>query len=187
MKNNSTSPWTNAVNFGLLTGMAIIIYSTLLYITGNFASTSAGWVIYILIAVGFCMATINYRDKALNGFISYGRAVGFSVIVTLYASILYSIFMAIMINIIDPDLIDKLIEASIEAQREMMAKFLPIDAVDKEIEKSIPKMRDSMPYAAPIGVIFNTVIFGTVISLISSIFIRKKNPNIFEEVMKDIE
>jgi len=187
MKNISSSPWTNAVNFGLLTGMTIIIYSTLLYITGNFASPSAGWIIYILIAAGFCLATINYRNKVLNGFITYGRAVGFSVIVTLYASILYSIFMAIMLNVIDPDLIDKLIEASIESQREMMAYFMPIDAVDKELEKSIPKMRESMPYAAPIGVIFNTVLFGTVISLISSIFIRKKNPNIFEEVMKNIE
>jgi len=113
-----------------------------------------------------------YRNNYLNGFITYGQAVGAGVIIYLYYSVISAIFIYILYTMIDPGLTNKMLEF-VEEQMVKSGK-VPEGTIDTVMAFQKKILRPE--FMAPMSLITN-MIYGTVISLIIAIFVRKEgNP-----------
>jgi len=171
MEENKTSLMKQAMTFGAIIGLALVVYSILLYIAGLTFSKRLGFIQYIVLFIGIYWGSRNYRDKALDGFIKYGRALSLGVWISIFVGIITLFFNFIMLRYIDPGLIDKymaIAEESMEGSR-----FLSADQIEDGLEKS-RKLMTSV-WSVPIGLI-SFVAIGFVMSLITSAFV-KRNPN----------
>ena len=163
--------WKANLTNGLIMGLVGIVFTLVVYffdLTFNKANT---YIFLAISAVLLYFLIISYRNNHLHGYITYGQSVGAGVIIFLYYSIISSIFMYLLYKVIDPGLTEKML-AFIEEQ--MLKKGIPeanmesIMAMQKKIMK---------PEIMSVIGIFNNMVFGTVISLLVSIFTRKEgNP-----------
>jgi hypothetical protein len=156
-----------AMNSGAITGIILIIYSLILYFVGAATSKFAGNFNIFFLAVFIFIFTKIYRDKELNGKISYSQSLGFGVLVGLFASIILAFFIFLELKIIDPSLIDKQLEIAHE-------QALGRGVSEDQFEKGMAMMKWMMTpaFSALISVLVFTF-FSFIISLLTSIFIRK--------------
>jgi hypothetical protein len=114
----------------------------------------------------------SYRDNYRHGYITYGQSVGAGVIIFLYYTIISSIFTYILYTVIDTELTNKLL-AYTEEQLVKSGK-VPEGSLDTimAFQKKVLQPEILVPVT-----LFTNMIFGTVISLIVSIFTKKEgNP-----------
>jgi hypothetical protein len=171
MEENKNSLMKHAMTYGAIIGLTLVVYSVLLYITGLTFNKGLGIIQYIVLFAGIFLGTKAYRDKTLGGFISYGKALGLGVLISVFVGIISVFFNFIMMRFIDPGLIDKYMAIMEDTFRN--SRFIPADQVDAALERS----RNSMTaiWSLPIGVLAFSF-FGFIISLITSAFV-KKDPN----------
>jgi hypothetical protein len=158
---------TNGVIFGLL-GVVFTLVMYFLDLTFNrvpgFIFLGAQvFILYYMIR--------SYRNTYLHGYITYGQSLGAGIIIFLYSAIITAIFTYILYKFIDTGLTAKLLAFTEEA---MVKKGLPQQAIDAGM--AIQKKIMVPEIMAPVG-IFGSMLGGTIISLIVSIFTRKEgNP-----------
>ncbi|MDZ7777070.1 MAG: DUF4199 domain-containing protein [Bacteroidales bacterium] len=116
MENQGKSLNENALYFGVLTGLALIIYSLVLYIFNQSANQTLGYFSLIFLAIGVFLAAKIFRDQSQEGFITYGRALGVSILTAFYASLLLAVYMYVFYKFIDPEAIKPMLDA---AEQEM--------------------------------------------------------------------
>lgn len=174
--------WQTAMTYGLYLGIAIVLFSVILYVIGQSLNPALTWITYVLIAAGTFYSQLNYRNKYLNGYINYSTALGFGVAVMLFAGVIQSLYTVILFKFIDPSLFDQirvmqeeamlkqgLSEESIEAATEMMSKF-------------------QSPLLLAISGLFSFALLGFIISLVTSIFVKKRDEgNAFDEAMEEVQ
>lgn len=174
--------WQSAMTYGLYLGIALVLFNVILYVLGQNLNPTLGWITYVIIAAGIYYSQLNYRNRELNGYIKYSTALGFGVAVMLFAGIIQSLYTVILFKFIDPSLLDQirmmqeevllkqgLPEESIESATDMMAKF-------------------QSPVLMAISGLFSFALLGFIISLITSIFVKKNDEgNAFEEAMEEVQ
>jgi hypothetical protein len=175
----NVSAWKANLNSGVIMGTIGIVYTLLMYFLDLSLNKSMGY-IFIALSIFLLYYFIkSYRDNYMHGYITYGQAVGAGVIIYLYYSIISAIFTYILYTFIDPGLTKKLLamveEQMIKSGRVAAEQLDTIMAFQKKI--MIPEIQ------APLGVIFN-MIFGTIIALIVSIFIKKEGNPLLDEPEK---
>lgn len=175
----NVSAWKANLNSGVIMGTIGIVYTLLMYFLDLTLNKSMGY-IFIALSIFLLYYFIkSYRDNYMHGYITYGQAVGAGVIIYLYYSIISAIFTYILYTFIDPGLTKKLLamveEQMIKSGRVAADQLDTIMAFQKKI--MIPEIQ------APLGVIFN-MIFGTIIALIVSIFIKKEGNPLLDEPEK---
>lgn len=166
------SVWQATLNSGLILGLALVIYTLLLYFLDQTFNTSLGYVSYLIIIIGLVLGIKSFRDDARGGIMSYGQGVGAGTVIGLYAGIIGAIFTYLLYTVIDPDLMGKLLtfteEKLIETGR------VPEEMMDQTMEFQKKLMA---PWIMSISAVIGTVFFGVVVSLIASIFLKKEgNP-----------
>jgi hypothetical protein len=171
MEDNKPGFLKHAMTFGAIIGLILVAYSVILYITGLTFNKALGFVQYVILIAGLYLGAKAYRDKNLGGFITYGQALGLSVLISLFVGIIAVFFNYILMRYIDPDLVEKqmaVVEESLQNSR-----FIPEDQVDEALERT----RNSMTalWMLPVGVLSFTF-FGFILSLITSAIVRK-DPN----------
>jgi len=175
---NKPNVWKNALNGGLILGIVLIIYSILMYFLDLSLEKWVSWVSYILLIAGIVYFTIQYRDHVLGGTISYAQALGFGVIISLFASVLSAIYSYVFFTFIDPDFIGKIIEMQ---QTEMLNQGLTED----QVEQSMEMIKGFMTPGVMVAISIPTLTFvGFIFSLITSIFLKKEGA---AEVFDDVE
>ena len=174
--------WKSAMTHGLYLGVALILYGIIIYVAGENTNKSLGLISYAIMAAGVVYAQINYRNHELNGFISYGQALGYGVVVMLFAGILNSLYSIILFTYIDPGLIDQI---RIAQEEVMMARGMS----DEQIELTGRLTAKMMtPGWMAISGLFAFGLIGLIISLISSIFVKKQDDeSAFENAMTEIK
>ncbi len=173
--------WKSAMIYGLYLGIAITLYSVILYVAGQSQNKSLGYISFLLYAVGILLVQINYRNKELNGSISYGQAVGFGVAVMLFAGIITALYNIIIFSI-DPSLLTQIKAIQEEA---MLKQGMSEDQIETAMGIASKMMT---PGWIAISGLLVSVFMGTIISLITSIFVKKQtNEDAFEEAMEDIK
>jgi len=167
MENNTKpSQVQTALTWGLITGFAVIVYTLILYFSDLMLNKPASYVSYILIFAGIYLGTKAYRDQSLDGFISYGKALGTGVLISLFSAVLTIIFMVILYTVIDTDLVNRIIT---ESQDKMLEKGMPEEQIDKAQEMT---KKFFIPFMI-LGGLFVSVFFGFIISLITSAIVKK--------------
>jgi hypothetical protein len=173
MEENKTSLMKHAMTYGAIIGLALVVFSVLQYITGLTFNKVLGYLQYVVLFAGLFLGTKVYRDKALGGYISYGKALGLGVLISVFVGIITVFFNFIMMRFIDPGLIDKAMAMAEEQLQN--SRLVPADQVDALLENVRNKMMTV--WSLPLGVISFSFI-GFIIALITSAFV-KKDPNPF--------
>ena len=102
---------------------------------------------------------------------TYGEALGASIIICLYYAIIMAIFTYILYTVIDKGLLDKQLAF---AEEMMQKKGLPQATIDAGM--AMQKKIMTPAFMAPIS-IFGNMFWGLIISLIVAAFVRKEgNP-----------
>jgi hypothetical protein len=173
MEDNKTSLMKHAMTYGAIIGLTLVVYSVLLYITGLTFNKALGLIQYMALFAGIYLGTKAYRDKFLGGFITYGKALGLGVLISVFVGIITVFFNFVMMRFVDPGLIDKYMAVMEETYQN--SRFISADQVDAILEKSREAM--TAVWTLPVGVLSFSFI-GFIISLITSIFV-KQDPNPF--------
>jgi len=163
--------WKANLSNGLILGLAGIVYNLIIYFMDLTFNRPLGY-LFLLIS-GFITYYLLklFRDNYRHGIITYGESVGAGVIIFLYYSIISAIFVYILYTVIDTGLTDKMLAF---VEETMTKKGMPEASLDTvmSMQKKILKPE----IMAPIS-IFSNMFYGTIISLIVSIFVRKEgNP-----------
>ncbi|MBE3085773.1 MAG: DUF4199 domain-containing protein [Bacteroidetes bacterium] len=164
--------WKANLTNGLILGLAGIVYSLVIYFLDLTFNKSLGY-IFLLFTVFLLYYFIrSYRNNFLNGYITYGQSVGAGVIIFLYYSIISGIFMYILYTVIDTGLTNKML-AMVE---ETMVKSGKVPEGSLDTVMAFQKKILRPEILVPMTIISN-MFFGTIISLLVSIFVRKEgNP-----------
>jgi len=179
---NKVSIWKANLNAGIILGFLGVIWTLVLWFLDQTTNRSLGWIFFVVIIIGLFIGIKSYRDKYQNGFITYGRSLGTGVIIMLYYSIISAIFTYILYKFIDPNLTDKILALT---EEQLVERGLG----EGMIEQSMQMQKKIMtPLVMSLGVIVNGVLFGTIFSLIISLFTKKEgNPLIDEAIAEEEE
>ena len=169
---SKANPWKANLTNGLILALIGVVYTLVMYFLDLSLNKVQGY-IFMLIQVAMLYFLLkSYRDNFMHGQITYGQSVGAGVIICLYYGILISIFTYILYTVIDPGLVAKQLALAEEGMR---AKG---NLTEAQIEAGMKFTGKIMkPGVMAISGIFLGMIWGTVLSLIVSIFIKKEgNP-----------
>jgi hypothetical protein len=159
-----------ALTYGLLIGVVLTMVSMGFYLAEAMTSPFASYTAYFAMLVGIILATLSWRKEVMNGYISYGQALGFGCLTFLFTGIVSGIFTFVFFQFIDPGAINTLMQASEEA----LLKSSP-ELPDEQLDAALEMQRRFMtPVLLSITIFFSNVLVGCLMSLITSIFLKKK-------------
>jgi hypothetical protein len=165
------SVWKANLTNGVILGLIGVVYSLVMYFLDLTFNKLQGYIfLVILIFIIFYMLK-SYRDSFLHGNMTYGQSLGAGVIIFLYSSIIGAIFTYILYKFIDPGLLVKQLAM---AEEILVKRGTPAEAMDTALAMQKKIMIPEI--MAPSSILGN-MFFGTIISLLVSIFTRKEgNP-----------
>lgn len=173
--------WKSAMTYGLYLGVAVVLYSVILYVLGQMMNPALTWISYVILAAGVYLSQLNYRNKELNGFIKYSTALGFGVAVMLFSGIIQTVFTVVLFKL-DASLLDQL---RIIQEEALMKQGLPEESIETATEMM---SKFQSPVVMAISGLLSMVFIGFIISLITSIFTKKTDEgSAFEEAMEEVE
>jgi hypothetical protein len=163
--------WKSNLTNGLILGLTGVVYSLVMYFLDLSFNQVQGYIFMVIqIALLFFLLK-SYRDNYMHGQITYGQSVGAGVVISLYSAIIAAIFMYLLYTVIDSGLTEKQLAF---VEEKMLQKGVPQTAIDAGMAFQRKIMKPEI--MAPIS-IFGSMFWGTVLSLIISIFIKKEgNP-----------
>ena len=164
------------MTYGLITGLALIVYTLLLYATDNLIKQNffLGILNYLILIAGIFIGTRSYRDQFLGGYITYGKALGYGVVISVFTGAVIGIFTYLLYGVIDPGLLEQSIKVF---EEQMLNQGMSPDQVEtiSEMQKQFRS-----PFMMLISAVFNYALMGLIFSLITSAFLKKNKP-IFDQ------
>lgn len=159
----------NAMNFGAMLGIALVVLSLLLYILNMNEQTWVYWIQLAIIVTGIVIGTISYRNNYCGGYISYGKSLGSGVLIGLFASLILGFYVYVFFNFIDPEAISQII---LKSEDKILSQNP--DMSDEQLETiMVWQKRFMTPVWMAVFGIINNVFMSFICSLITSIFTRK--------------
>lgn len=165
------SVWKANLTNGIILGLIGIVYTLVLYFLDMTFNKSLGY-IFMVVQIGILFYMLkSYRDTYLHGYMTYGQSLGAGVVIILYSTILTTIFSYILYKFIDTGLTGKILAITEEG---MAKRGMTQEQIDGAMTVS-KKM--FTPGFMIISGFLGSMFFGTIISLLVSIFTRKEgNP-----------
>lgn len=166
--------YQGAILGGLNVILLIILYKANSLFNSGWSSLS--WLIYL----GFILwSTIQLRDKFLDGIISYGSSFAYGVRITFLSGIIVGFFYYLVLKVFDPGLVKTLVVEMEEAYLSMGFSEKMVEEMSSTIDMLVN------PWFLMFSGILGSLIYGIIVSLITSIFsMRKGDP--FQEAMKSV-
>jgi len=173
MEEKQTPLGIHALIYGIGTGLALIVFSLILYVANLYLNQWLGYVSYLIILTGMIVGTLQYRKVQMKGFMTYGKAFSSTFLIALFASIVSIIFFFFYIKYINTGFIQELLA---QARVKMEAKAGSMSPEDME-----RAMAWTEKFMSPIWMMVwgfvGYVFISTILALLSSIFLQKKDPN----------
>jgi len=171
MEEKPKSVAMNGINYGIITGVVMILFSLILYLLDMFLNRTVSSIGYVFLIGGMIWGTLDYRKKSLNGFMTYGQAFKTSFLIGLFAAVLGLIYTYLFFTVIAPDAVQAIIEMSRQSTIESSPQ-LSEDEIDRAMEMSAAFMS---PIMLTIWGFVSQVLISAVIALIASIFLKKED------------
>jgi len=171
MEPKSNPMYKSAMTSGLILGIALVVFSLIIYIMGVVKPPFwVGIIQYLIIIGGIVYGTIKFRDDDLGGEISYSKALGFGILICVFASVISGIYTVILMTVIDPDFINKMMSA---IEEEYVKMGMSEDQIEASM-KIVGKMQS--PVIMAISQVIGFAFMGTIFSLVTSAFLKKDKP-----------
>lgn len=167
-----TSIWKSGLMMGVYLAIAVILYSVVLYVTGLGFNKYAGYASILILIVGIIMIQLNYK-KQQGGILTYGQGVGIALISMISVGVISLVYTYLLYAVIDPDYYQQFL---LFMEEQTTATLIERGMGEEQIQMSLDmQQKFQTPVILAGGALVNSVIVGLIVSLISSIFI-KKNP-----------
>jgi Protein of unknown function (DUF4199) len=173
MEQNTTTTARTALKFGLITGVAYIIYTTILYVSGQAANTALGWLGMIISITGMVFAMKEYREDN-SGFMTYGEGLGIGTMMSAVSGLLAGTYGYIYNTFIDPTMRQQIMD---KVRTDMENKGMDDDKIDQAMQMT---EKFSSPGMTFLFSIVGAIFIGFLISLIISAIMRKNKPFDFQ-------
>lgn len=170
MEEKATSPLKTALNFGLMTAGAMVVYSLILYVLDLDQNPWLPYLSYVLLIGGIYLGSKSFRDNYRGGYITYGSAVMSGFLIGIVASVIVAVYTYIFFTYINPDAIQ---EAMTLAEEKLLERGMSEDEVDEAMALSGKMMSPGIMTAMAF---FGNMVAGLIISLITSIFVKREEP-----------
>ncbi len=171
MENQTYPAWKHAMMFAVYISVAEIILSLIFYVADVFAEKWTGIFGYAILLAGIIIAAVQYRNKYLGGFISYGQSVSTGFLAGLFSAIIVAIFSYIFLSYLGEDYIKVIMDKA----QENMLQGNP-NMTDEQIDMAMKWTRKFMqPGMMAVFAFLGYTVLSLVFALIASIFIKKEN------------
>ena len=100
---------------GIYMGVALIIFSLVLYLLDVPRESPIQYLSYVITIALTIVFVIQWRDKHNDGFLTYGQAFSHGILIILFASILSAIYTFIFFQIIAPGEIENMLKEARES------------------------------------------------------------------------
>lgn len=165
---NTPSGGKFALISGVYLGVVLIIFSLVMYLLDIPRDNKIQWLSYVIMFAMTFVFIKQYRDKQLEGFITYGQSFKYGFLIILVGSILSAIYVYFFFSMIAPGEIAVIIE---EAEQGMYDQ----GRSDQEIEIAMNWVRMmTTPLMISVWVIIFGAIAGLIISAFLGIFVKKE-------------
>ena len=169
MENKST--FLPALQFGLLTGIAMVVYSLVLFLSGVDQHSSWNLVSYLIYIGGLYWGIVTIREKRLEGVMPYGKAFGTGFWITLFVAIVLAIFAYFYLKDINPG---ALADATAQAEDKILARNPDIS--DEDLQKALDMVKTfANPAMSAVMQFLSNLVAGTIFSLIIAIFAKRED------------
>ena len=172
--NEKPSTASLALKWGGITGIALIIYTTLLYTLNQMGNAGLAALIYAIVAGGLFMGIREYRT--LNGgYLAIGEGVGLGTLMSAVAGILSSAYNVLYTTVIDPSVREQVID-QMRSKLEEQGKL-----TDEQIDQTVDMVQKTQgPGLQLLFGVLGSVLIGGFLSLIISAIMRRKKDNPFD-------
>lgn len=160
-----------ALKYGLLTGIGMVAISVIYYVADSEQNWMGNMIISLILLGGIIYGLKIYRNDILDGYIKYGKAVGFGVLLSVFAGLVVVFHSLLYYSVINPDVIQDLL---LDAQR----RLIEMNVSDYEIDMFMSLYRRFIftPLSISIMSLISYVFYGTIFSLIAAAFLKKEEP-----------
>jgi hypothetical protein len=163
--------------FGLIGGFVFMIWMIAIYaFYYNTNREESYWLGYgsMIVAFSFVFVGIkSYRDKYLDGHISFGKAFQVGLYITLIASTIYVLAWLVDLYVFMPDFMDKYVAHALAHAKSHGASLAELDKQKAQMAGYVQM------YKSPLGVIGLTYMevlpVGLVITLIAALILKRPN------------
>jgi small-conductance mechanosensitive channel len=164
------------LTFGLISGAICSVLMDLATVFGDKIGFGHSMVLgYTIIVLSFLLVFFgirSYRQEVGNGYISFGRAFGLGISITLITCVCYVVTWEIIYYFFMPDFMDKYGAYVLEKARAAGASAAALQAKAEEMRRAKemyanPLINSAMTFIEPFPV-------GLLITLISAVVLRKK-------------
>ncbi len=161
----------SSLTHGLLTGVGLILLTLLIYLLDLMAIQWLSYLSYAILIAGIIYGTIQFRNEQSGGYISYGRALGYGTLVSVFAACISGLFVYLFYAVIAPDAMEQLKTLAAEKIIETNPEI-----TDEQLDMVL---RFTNPVLMFISTIFSLSFIGFVFSLVTAAFLKRKDPEEF--------
>jgi hypothetical protein len=168
--NNINPVW---LRYGIFYGVTSILLSIIFFYVFPIGLGKQSFVSFAAMIIFMIVA--GKAERQLNGgALSYGEALKTTFLTGFSGMVISGLFTIILMNLIDPSLVEKMTEQTIEMTRSMMESFgLPEDQVEQAMDDAEGKMAEAYTPLNQILSIFQYAILALIFAAIVSIFIKR--------------
>jgi len=176
METNATAPEKRPIGrtYGLITGLVMIVFTTLLYLAG--VQSFIGGIAYLgyAIMIGLAAAAALAQKKAGGGYLEFMEALKVCFTVFVIALIAQTLFSWLLLNVIDPHFKVVLKEAVIKKMQEVYTRFgIPPEKIDQAIADERTRDHYSLKEMS-MGFAFSCIVHFVIALVIAAIVKKKK-------------
>ncbi|MGB5386652.1 MAG: DUF4199 domain-containing protein [Eudoraea sp.] len=171
MEENQPKTGKFSLNYGLILGVILLVFSIMLYsMDAHYSQDPSNTVITILIMVGVIIWGIFNFRKANQGFLTLSEALKLGAGIGLVAAIITVIYTLFLSNVLDPDFAVKIAETT-KAASEAGGQLS-----DAQIQQQYDGTINYFWITYPFILIFY-IIAGLIIGLIGGLILKKAKPD----------
>ncbi|MFV0521489.1 MAG: DUF4199 domain-containing protein [Mangrovibacterium sp.] len=164
--------WTSILTYGLIIGGSIVLSDLIMVHLLGFQDNILASVCSV---IGVYFSQKYYRDTH-GGYITYGKALKFGTFAMGAAGVIRGLYTVLMFKFV-PGLWDKVILLVEEA-------YVNMGMSDADVATMLNPIKEGIsPFAIAISFVMASMFSGFFISLLSSVFIKRSNPDSFNDAM----
>tara|TARA_Y100000389_G_scaffold62738_1_gene58845 strand:+ start:3816 stop:4394 length:579 start_codon:yes stop_codon:yes gene_type:complete len=173
MVNQNSSLKSNIITYGIILGSISVVFQLMLFFLDmHYKNDSTAGIVALLITSGVIVYSFIVFKKNNEGFMTLSEALKIGLGVSLVSAIVGIIYTQLLVNVLDPDTMQKSLELSIDNMRAQNPE-IPQEAL--ETARSIQEKMSSPLIFTAVQIIFS-LFFGFIISLIGGLIVKKSRP-----------
>lgn len=169
------------LKYGALLGIIQVAWLLILYATDNFVGSPLLSIKWVIFGVFLYLVLKFYRDHFLEGFISYGRCLREGVRLSILAGFFMGAFYFLMLKVFDPSLEQALIALMEEGYLAMGYSESAVEEYSKSLNSGY------FHWIMFFSTILDGMFSGLIVSLVVSIFVKRKSDDPFHEAMRNVQ